>query len=811
MKRKRVLWRGLLSAGLGVCLPSLNLHGADSGNDPVNTTRPAEIQLVRQPQPAPPMPQPPMPQPPMPQPPSPDTPSPTGAPGGLEGARPRGSILGDTGGTSTPAPGAGRENATGPSSNVIQGTQAVGLASTDTGDLLGRSTSATGVETQKRSPIANEARIRGQRLGQITTHADGAFWFPARLDLDTFLSKIDSGLVQDIIVLKGPYSARYGPGLSFIDIATTRTPRYDTGFEWEGRTFSNYRTNGEQLYGRQSAWGGASDWGFRMSYGHRTGNDYRTGSGMMIPASYNARDADLAFGYDFSPVSRLEIGYMRLDQTNLEFPGQIFDTTFLVTDGARLRYILEEQKYFDRFVLDSWYNYTRLEGNAQRQGKRRQIPELNGTPPLFLNPFFGRTDIDLGSLGYRMAVTWGEDRCPQLTVGTDLRRLNGHLNEFDSLQFEASGSVLPCGNEVNFPIPRYQQTVIGGLFVEYAYPVEDRFVVKVGARGDYVNSDLTKLPPPGFTCEQFQRSAANLLGSGTDFEREYGLWLAYATAEYKLSECWTAVGGLGHSERPPTATELYAMEPFLAILQQGFTSVRGNVGLEPERLWQIDMGLRANYEQFRFGANGFCSIIQDYITYAALSQTQKGVNIIAQNALTVQFTNTDLATLAGFEVYTEFDYSDYLTPFMTMSYVSGRDHSRAGRGNLIRESGTLTPIPGVGALGANQEPLPGIPPFESRMGLRFHEARRDPRWGLELASRFVASQNQVASSLLETRSSGFAVYDVRSFWKARQGLLVTAGVENVFDRNYREHLDLRTGLGVFQPGINGYFGVEMRY
>jgi outer membrane receptor protein involved in Fe transport len=97
------------------------------------------------------------------------------------------------------------------------------------------------------------------------------------------------------------------------------------------------------------------------------------------------------------------------------------------------------------------------------------------------------------------------------------------------------------------------------------------------------------------------------------------------------------------------------------------------------------------------------------------------------------------------------------------------------------------------------------------MGLRFHDSRPQPRWGLEIAGRFVASQRRVASSLDEQASSGFAVYDVRSYWQARQGLLLTLGVENMFDRYYREHLDLRTGRGVFQPGINSYVGVEMKY
>src|SRR5207302_7358094 len=111
-----------------------------------------------------------------------------------------------------------------PDSDVVQGGPATRLlSSTDAGDLLRKSESAVGVETQRRSPIANESRIRGYHLGELDTVADGAVWFPARLDLDTFLSKIDSGAIDNILVHKGPYSALFGPGFAFIDIETRPT------------------------------------------------------------------------------------------------------------------------------------------------------------------------------------------------------------------------------------------------------------------------------------------------------------------------------------------------------------------------------------------------------------------------------------------------------------------------------------------------------------------------------------------------------------------------------------------------------------
>jgi iron complex outermembrane receptor protein len=110
--------------------------------------------------------------------------------------------------------------------------------------------------------------------------------------------------------------------------------------------------------------------------------------------------------------------------------------------------------------------------------------------------------------------------------------------------------------------------------------------------------------------------------------------------------------------------------------------------------------------------------------------------------------------------------------------------------------------------------------METRIGLRFHEARTDPRYGVELAARTAARQGRVAESLGEVTSAGFTVWDLRSYWRAREGVLLTAGIENLFDKNYREHLDLltgftpgavKTGLGVFQPGFNAYVGLELRY
>ena len=90
-----------------------------------------------------------------------------------------------------------------------------------------QSLAAPGVKAQQRTPITTDPRVRGSRSGR--TLASGSYWAPARDDLDTMLSKIDSRLIQNVVVIQGPYAARYGPGFDFIDFQLLESPRYDDG------------------------------------------------------------------------------------------------------------------------------------------------------------------------------------------------------------------------------------------------------------------------------------------------------------------------------------------------------------------------------------------------------------------------------------------------------------------------------------------------------------------------------------------------------------------------------------------------------
>ena len=191
--------------------------------------------------------------------------------------------------------------------------------------------------------------------------------------------------------------------------------------------------------------------------------------------------------------------------------------------------------------------------------------------------------------------------------------------------------------------------------------------------------------------------------------------------------------------------------------------------------------------------------------------------------VSLRYVNTELATILGGEWYGELFPKNTLTPFANVRIVDGRERTRNGRfatsnGNSVNASQKVAGLPRgafSGVAGSSSEPLPSMPPLESRVGVRVHDTSLEKRWNIEVSARIVDNQDRVASSLFETATAGFTTWDTRAVFRSRKipGLVVATGVENMFDLRYREHFDFRTasGVSVFQPGANFYVSTSLSY
>jgi len=702
-----------------------------------------------------------------------------------------------------------REPGMGPATESVASGEAQSRASTDTGSLIGRSPSLLGVGVQRRTPIVNDPRVRGSRVGQLA--GAGSYWIPARIDLDTAVNKLDSHVIEDVTVIKGPYSALYGPGWNFLVVDLLDSPRFEYGPEIHSSTEAVYHTNGQQLLGRETLWGGDQTSGYRANYVHRIGNDYESGDGTAFTSSYNMRELDLALGHTFAYGGYVEFNYLRLDQTGVEFPGQAFDIDFLVTDGFEVEMGLVEEQYFDKLALELWYNRTRFEG-VQGPNKRIQFPLLDDID------YTGFTDVDAASIGYRLSCIWGDPTEDSFTIGTDLRLIKQDLEEI------ASGDLgLGTFVDTNSPIPK-SYSVDPGVFLERFIAFEEYWRVRIGARASWTTTNIVEDPAElaavGNYPAGIQPSYADIVGTD-EFNQNFKNVTGFVTSEYDLDDQWTLLGGIGAARRPPSLTELYAAQPFMFLIQNGLNTVTGDPRLKPETIAQVDLGITCQTERFWGGLSGYHAWGIDYITFENIAEVA-GPPLGDTAQTNLKYVNTDLATFTGFEAFLQYKATDWLTPFAVVSYVDGRDRTRNG------DFATTQVQPGVpsmrvagnrGSAGGNfgidrsQEPLPGILPMDARIGIRLHPYSEQAPWGYELSARVVSTQNRVAESLNETDTIGFTVWDMRGYWQARPGVLLLGGIENFTDNNYREHLDFRStsGFVLFQPGVNFYFGSELTF
>jgi len=681
---------------------------------------------------------------------------------------------------------------------VVFGEESKFRAASDAASLLRKSSSALGIATQRRNAITTDPRIRGGRIGQLI--ASGSYWFPARQDLDTLISKIDSRIVSDMIIVRGPYSALYGPGFDFVDIELLGTPRYATP-ETHGNSSLEYHTNGERWYGRQSIFGGQEDFGYRVSYGHRTGVDYADGDGNKFPGSHKSRDLDVALGWDLDDDTNLEFNYLRLDQTDTEFPGQILDIDLLKTNAYEATLIKENLGEIDRWTLEGWYITNDLKGSGVSPAKRQLHPLLANIG------FSAVSDVENVSSGFSSAMEW-HDGCAEHTLGIDLRHLTQSIDQFQTAAFFAPNT--------NFPLPK-AEWINPGIFYERYNEVNDQFSVRIGGRIDLVDSNArdnaasTNLQQSSVLTGILTDNLEQVLEG--DFNQHFTLGQAFITTEYQMDDYWRANTGLGFGMRAPTMTELYAVGPLLSILPQFLPNIMiGNPRLTSEKRYQADLGLSGEFENFSLGVNGFYALVQDYITLEFFNPP---------GGVQFAWTNTDLASLSGIDLYSEWEANDWLSTFGTVSYVYGYDHTR--NSNAVLNGNNTTQF--RGQVDRDGESLQGISPLESRLGVRVKDPSEDSRWLIEFSSRLVGRQNLVAQSLRELSTDEFATFDLRAFWQATDNLTLTGGVENLTDNQYREHFDSRQqdvfvgggtvnigGTGnVFQPGISFYFGSELRY
>jgi iron complex outermembrane receptor protein len=219
----------------------------------------------------------------------------------------------------------------------------------------------------------------------------------------------------------------------------------------------------------------------------------------------------------------------------------------------------------------------------------------------------------------------------------------------------------------------------------------------------------------------------------------------------------------------------------------------GNPQLKPETNNQADLTLRyIDKAAGSFYLNGFFSYLQDYIAAEklapsiAMSKTQGVLGV-------KQFYNADYALLRGFE----FGYTSPTDRKLEITAIAA--YTKATINSATRYIVKDKQV--VGETTVKNDALPEIPPLEGRVNAayKFFSGKLIPNATI----RIVNEQAYTSSAFDEPETPGYCLFDFSVNYNPYKFVNLTAGVNNLFDKAYYEHLNRKiigsTGK-LYEPG-----------
>ena len=288
-----------------------------------------------------------------------------------------------------------------------------------------------------------------------------------------------------------------------------------------------------------------------------------------------------------------------------------------------------------------------------------------------------------------------------------------------------------------------------GAFGELTWYAAERDRVITGARLDRASakdyratlgSKMMSRPNP-----TYDKTRADTLPSG------------FVRYEHDMANSPTTVyAGLGHAQRFPDYWELFSPTSGPAGSVNAFDAIK------PEKTTQLDMGLQYKTQDLEAWASVYAGEIRDYILFDYAKGSSQAQNINAR--------------VMGGELGAAYQLTANWKADATLAYAWGKNTT-------------------------DGKALPQMPPLDTRLGLTYSE----DDWSAGALWRVVARQDRIdrnAGNVVGKdydKSAGFGVFSLNGAYRLNKNLKVSAGVDNLLNKNYSEHLNMAGNAGYGYP------------
>jgi iron complex outermembrane receptor protein len=453
----------------------------------------------------------------------------------------------------------------------------------------------------RRSGIANDILLRGQKRDNINVTIDGAKVHgacPNRMDPPT--SHVVTHAIEDVVVQEGPFDVEeFGVLSGSVKVKTKKPTKEVHGdISLNAGSFDYKKASG-------TISGGTDKVRFLFTASTEEGGQYEDGNGrdfseqLQDYTSSTPAPADDNFVYsaankgknafektmymgkvfvDFTPDQALELSYTANRSDNILYPSTPMDAIYDDSDIFNLQYSLKNlSSYSKEFNVQAYNSEVEhpMSTKFRNAGKMMYMTHALTTKATGLKI---KNSVD----AFDQTLTYGVDGSK--------RNWDGGYN----MTTVATGAVKNMRRSINDV-----DSTNRAFFIKSQKDL-GKLSIELGARYDDTSVETA---------------------SATSKENNYESLSVNAFANYQADESTKYFAGIGKSSRIPDARELYFV---------GKTgTIQGNENLEQTSNYEIDLGVQKEYDDGAVKLKTFYSKLEDYIYYNGSVASQNFENIDA--------------------------------------------------------------------------------------------------------------------------------------------------------------------------------------
>ncbi|MCF8359502.1 MAG: TonB-dependent receptor [Prolixibacteraceae bacterium] len=639
---------------------------------------------------------------------------------------------------------------------------------------------------------ATNINIRGMGESRLVTLVDGNRVETAT-DLTASLSMIDVNDIERVEIIKGAQSSLYGTGaMGGIVNIITKDGRFANKPYLSGNVISGYASANNLLTGHAAINAGSGNWYLRLSGAYNKADDITTPMGVLPNSQYTANNISAKLGLKPFSNHLFKMQYQRNWATDVGIPGgAAFPSPAEATYTDIGRHLLDASyeiknlsEKLASLKLSYFYQYIlRDVSMVPNTVKQATLPNGNvqQTTPELITP----TGLHVTN-GGQLQSTWQLTEKNTLIAGLDVwsRKLTTEREKFIKIEvLNPDGSVLITNNieRGETPIPESTFGSAGLFFHDEARLLDDKLTLTLGGRLDGIQVKNEQGTDVDYLIVNGNRNDAPPTQRIT-FEESTDMdisWSANAGLLYKLTRNVDASLNLARSFRSPSLEERYK------YIDLGNLVRLGNPNLDPESGYSADLGIRVWDKKINFRGGLFVNRLTNMVVEKPGEFVYTLTSNVVDTVDALINTNVSKALLYGFDYNFEYNFFDNFVVFNSLSYVRGTDTDTGDN-------------------------LPLIPPFSGRLGLRY---TYHPAGSVEFTAVGAAQQDKVARG--EEVTAGYMRFDLAlssaKFDLSVVKLQVFAGIDNLTNTAYTNHLATNRGSISVEPGRNFYVRLNLSF